>query len=100
MRQDAYSLDADDLYEAIHDLARGHGALCQLAVALEARIDELHLSWEGQAADAHRIAQDVWGQGFAEMRDALARMRQAADTAHRNYTSAAAVNRQMWEQVR
>ena len=34
------------------------------------------------------------------MRDALARMRQAADTAHHNYSSAAAVNRAMWEQVR
>ena len=100
MREDAYSLDVDDLARVIIDLARGHRALSELAAALERRIDELHLSWEGQAAEAHRLAQAAWNQGFHERREALARMRQAADTAHRNYTSAAAVNHQLWEQVR
>lgn len=100
MREDAYSLDVDDLARVIIDLARGHRALSELAADLERRIDELHLSWEGQAAQAHRLAQAAWNQGFHEMREALARMRQAADTAHRNYTSAAAVNHRLWEQVR
>lgn len=100
MREDAYSLDVDDLAAMVVDLARGHTALSELAADLERRIDELHLRWEGQAALAHRLAQAAWNQGFQEMRDALARMRQAADTAHRNYTSAAAVNHQLWEQVR
>ena len=100
MREDAYSLDVDDLATVIDDLTRGHTALRELAADLERRIDQLHFSWEGQAAEAHRLAQASWNQGFGEMRDALARMRQAADTAHRNYTSAAALNRQLWEQVR
>ena len=100
MREDAYSLDADDLAAVIDDLARGHAALSELAVDLERRISELHLTWDGEAAGAHRLAQDAWARGFGEMRDALARMRQAADTAHHNYTSAAAVNHQLWEQVR
>ena len=100
MREDAFSLDVDDLAAVVDDLTRGHTAISALAADLERRIDELHLSWEGQAAQAHRLAQAAWNQGFEEMRDALARMRQAADTAHRNYTSAAAVNHQLWEQVR
>ena len=100
MREDAYSLDVDDLAAMVVDLARGHTALSELAADLAHRIGELHLSWEGQAAEAHRLAQAAWNQGFHEMREALARMRQAADTAHRNYTSAAAVNHQLWEQVR
>ena len=100
MREDAYSLDVDDLARVIVDLARGHTALSEVAAELERRIDDLHLSWKGQAAEAHCLAQAAWRQGFGEMRDALARMRQAADTAHRNYTSAAAVNHQLWEQVR
>ena len=100
MREDAYSLDVDDLARVIVDLTRGHTALSELAADLQRRIDELHLSWEGQAAHAHHLAQAAWNQGFQEMRDALARMREAADTAHRNYTSAAAVNHQLWEQVR
>ncbi len=100
MREDAYSLDVDDLATVIDDLARCHTALSELAVDLERRISELHLAWDGQAAQAHRRAQASWDQGFREMRHALARMRQAADTAHSNYTSAAAANHQLWEQVR
>jgi WXG100 family type VII secretion target len=100
MREDAYSLDADDLARVIDDLARGHAALSALAVDLERRISELHDTWDGESAGAHRLAQAAWSQGFSEMRDALARMRQASDAAHRNYTSAAAVNRELWEQVR
>jgi WXG100 family type VII secretion target len=100
MREDAYSLDADDLAATVDDLARAHAALHELAIDLERRIGELHLTWEGQAAEAHRLAHAVWDQDFAEMRDALDRMRHAADTAHRNYTSAATANRQLWESVR
>ena len=100
MREDAFSLDVEALAAMVTDLGRGHAAMTALAADLQRRIDELHLSWEGQAADAHRLAQAAWNQGFHEMREALARMRQAADTAHRNYTSAAAVNHQLWEQVR
>ena len=100
MREDAYSLDADDLAAVIDQIAHGHAALNELAVDLDRRISELHLTWDGESAQAHRLAQAAWDQGFEEMRDALARMRQAADTAHDNYTAAAAVNHQLWEQVR
>jgi WXG100 family type VII secretion target len=100
MREDAYSLDVDDLAAVIDDLARAHATLSELAAVLERRIGELHLTWDGQAALAHRSAQTAWDQGFREMRDALARMRQAGNTAHHNYTSAAAVNLQLWERVR
>jgi WXG100 family type VII secretion target len=100
MREDAYSLDADDLASVIDEIARGHAALNELAADLDRRIRDLHLTWDGESAQAHRLAHANWDQAFGEMRDALARMRQAADTAHRNYSSAAAVNHQLWEQVR
>jgi WXG100 family type VII secretion target len=100
MRQDAYSVDVDDLAVLIADLARGHEALGELAVGLERCISPLQLTWQGEAAEAHRAAQAAWNQGFHEMRDALSRMRQVADTAHRNYTLAAETNQKLWEQVR
>jgi WXG100 family type VII secretion target len=99
MRDDAYSLDTDGLYAVISELARGHAALAELATRLDHRIEELHLTWDGQAAEAHWLAQQAWASGFADMRDALDRMRGAADTAHANYTSAAVTNRSLWEQV-
>jgi WXG100 family type VII secretion target len=100
MREDAYSLDTDGLDSMIDELARSHAILSELATHLESRIRELHCGWEGQAADAHALAQSAWDQGFAEMREALDRMRLAADTAHRNYTAAATANHQMWARVR
>ena len=100
MREDAYSVDVDDLAGLIADLARGHEALRELAVGLERGLRQLHLTWQGEAAEAHRVAQAAWNEGFREMRDALSRMRQVADTAHRNYTTAAETNQQLWEQVR
>ena len=100
MREDAFSLDVEALAAMVADLGRGHAAMSALAADLERRIDELHLSWDGQAAQAHRLAQAAWNQGFEEMRDALARMREAADCARHNYVSAATVNQHLWEQVR
>ncbi len=37
--------------------------------------------------------------GFREMREGLAEMRAAGETAHGNYRSAADTNVRMWEQV-
>ena len=100
MPEDAYSLDVDQLVSVIDELTRGHAALSALGDDLERRIAGLHLIWDGEAAQAHRLAQAAWDQGFADMREALARMREAADTARHNYTSAATANHQLWEQVR
>jgi WXG100 family type VII secretion target len=100
MREDAYSIDVDDLAVLIAALARGHEALGELAVNLERCIGQLQLTWQGEAAEAHHVAQAAWNESFHEMRDALSRMRQVADTAQRNYTLAAETNQQLWEQVR
>jgi WXG100 family type VII secretion target len=100
MRESDYSLDTIGLEATIHELARSHAALTDLATRLECRIRELHVTWDGEAANAHRRAQISWGRGFVEMRDALERMRKAADSAHHNYAAAAGTNRAIWEQVR
>ena len=78
MREDVYAVDADDLASLVDDLARSHAALADLATDLDRRIADLHCSWDGQAATAHTVAQASWDEGFAGMREALTRMRQAA----------------------
>ena len=99
MREDVYAVDADELASLVDDLARSHVALADLATDLDGQITDLHSSWSGSAADAHAIAQSTWDDGFAGMGEALTRMRQAADTAHRNYTSAASANLRMWAEL-
>jgi WXG100 family type VII secretion target len=100
MAEDAYSLDTDGLQATIDELIHCYATLRDVATQLERRVRELHLAWDGQAADAHRLAKSSWDRGFAEMREALERMRRAGAAAHRNYTSAAATNHEMWGQVR
>jgi WXG100 family type VII secretion target len=67
---------------------------------VERRVDELHLTWSGDAAQAQRSAHDEWQRGAAQMRAALATMRSIAASAHANYTAAAAANVQMWSRLR
>jgi WXG100 family type VII secretion target len=71
----------------------------QRAEAIAARVDGqiaiLHDTWAGNAAAAHRAQHDQWMAGAAQMRDALAQLRAAADNAHRHYTDAARLNVEM-----
>ena len=61
------------------------------------QVDQLHDgNWSGIAAAAHRGNHDEWVAAEAEMREALGRLREAARTAHRNYSDAVATNTAMW----
>ncbi|GCB01048.1 MULTISPECIES: WXG100 family type VII secretion target [Mycobacteriaceae] len=59
-------------------------------------VARLGSSWYGDAGEAERSAQAQWNEGAREMREALARLRQIAEGAHENYSSAASKNHQMW----
>ena len=66
------------------------------AEAIASRVDEqiaaLHTGWAGSAADAHRISHDEWLAGATQMREALADLRNAANSAHRHYVQAVETN--------
>jgi WXG100 family type VII secretion target len=68
----------------------------QRAEAIAARVDgqvaTLQGAWAGDAAAAHRAQHDEWMAGAAQMREAAAQLRAAADNAHRHYTDAARLN--------
>ncbi|WP_026422169.1 WXG100 family type VII secretion target [Actinokineospora inagensis] len=64
------------------------------------RVNQLHASWSGDAADRQRAAHEEWKRGAEKMREALATMREIAKTASGNYTDAAAANAKMWEHLR
>jgi WXG100 family type VII secretion target len=71
----------------------------QRAEAIAARVDgqiaTLHDKWEGNAGATHRAQHDEWMTGAAQMREALAQLRAAADNAHQHYTDAARLNVEM-----
>lgn len=59
-------------------------------------VARLGTSWYGDGGEAERAAQARWNEGAHEMRDALARLRQIAEGAHENYSSAVQTNMRMW----
>jgi uncharacterized protein YukE len=63
---------------------------------IDSLVSNLHATWEGKGAAAHAEAHGHWARGEAMMRDALAQLRTAAATAHRNYTGAMSTNLAMW----
>ncbi|CAN5170331.1 hypothetical protein BH09ACT12_BH09ACT12_16090 [soil metagenome] len=93
----AYSVDLDQLADTVAGLVRCQEACDEALDDVVRQIARLHGSWEGQAAAAQAEAQERWESGFATMRDGLATMRSAADTAHGNYRAAIDANLAMWE---
>ncbi len=95
-----FVVDLDELLDVVDELDRCGARLDVLLDHVAARVGSLHATWSGAAADAQLAAQAEWERGFREMREALAVMRAAAETAHGNYEHAATTNLRMWEQVR
>jgi WXG100 family type VII secretion target len=59
-------------------------------------VAQLGTSWYGDGGQAERSAQQRWDEGAREMREALARLRQIAESAHENYSGAAQTNVRNW----
>jgi uncharacterized protein YukE len=59
-------------------------------------VTRLGTTWYGDGGEAERAAQARWNEGAREMREALARLRQIAEGAHENYSSAVQTNMRMW----
>lgn len=69
------------------------------AESIAARVDEqvtgLHESWLGEGASSHLTLHQEWMTAAHQMREALAQLREAVRTAHRNYTEAVQLNIEM-----
>ena len=94
-----FLVDLDQLDELIHDLTDQHLRLADLSTSLDLDVSHLQEAWDGQAAEAQAAAHARWQSGFGSMREALAAMVAAAETARNNYTGATEANLNMWRQV-
>ena len=95
----SYHVRLDRLAETVEHLDRLDAHLETMAAVAVRRVDELHLTWTGEAAAAHRVAHQRWLHGVAEMRSGLQQMRSIAATAHGNYSAAVAANVTMWREL-
>lgn len=96
----AYAVDLEELDSVLADLRGCDADLEAFAAQVEALVRQLHDGWAGDAAAAQLVAQQAWDRGFAELREALRRMRAAGRAAHGNYTAAVEANVAMWGQLR
>jgi WXG100 family type VII secretion target len=95
-----YSVDTDALQQRITEMTTFERGLERQLADLDRAISQLHLTWVGEAATAHREAHAQWRKGADDMRTAIAAMRDAARIAHGNYHAAVDANTRMWESVR
>lgn len=92
-----YRVDLDLLDARIGQLEAFERSLDRAFKQLETPAKALNDTWTGLAAEAHRKAHQAWLQDAADMRSALAGLREAARIAHKNYHGAATTNLAMWE---
>jgi WXG100 family type VII secretion target len=90
-----YRVELEELLAFVDRLQSFEQRAEAIATRVAGQIATLHDTWAGDAAAAHRAQHDEWMAGAAQMREALAQLRVAADNAHRHYTDAARRNVEM-----
>lgn len=96
----SYAVDLGELQQKIDEMAAFEKRIERALTELDRVVEQLHVTWTGQAAVAHREAHATWAAGMAEMRTGLTEIKDAATRAHGNYSSAVQANARMWASVR
>lgn len=90
-----YRIELEELLAFVDRLQAFEQHAETIAARVDAQIADLHNTWSGDAAAAHRARHDEWMAAATQMREALTQLRTAAHHAHRNYTEAARLNLNM-----
>jgi WXG100 family type VII secretion target len=93
---EAFRVDPEALAHAVQRMSEFQRHAEELLTEIDSRVTRLHATWTGEGAAAHAEAHRHWARGEAMMREALAQLRTAGATAHRNYTGAMSTNLGMW----
>jgi WXG100 family type VII secretion target len=93
---EAFRVDPEALADAVHRMAEFQRHAESMLSEIDSLVTNLHATWSGEGAAAHAEAHRHWAIGEAMMREALARLKAAGATAHRNYAGAIAKNLGMW----
>jgi WXG100 family type VII secretion target len=89
-------VDPQALADAVQRMSEFQRHAESMLTEIDSLVSNLHATWTGQGAAAHAEAHRHWARGEAMMREALAQLRTAGATAHRNYTGAVSTNLAIW----
>lgn len=95
----AFAVDPDRLSDIVEQIALFEQRLDSALEEVSAKVDRLHVTWTGDAAERQADAHKQWQRGAGEMSAALAVLRRIATTANTNYTGAVSTNVTMWGQL-
>lgn len=93
---DEFGVDADKLMTIVDKMTQVDSRIEAMIADADSQVAGLHATWVGEAAATQADAHRRWSEGAQQMREALAKLREAALTAHGNYTGAATNNTVMW----
>ena len=93
---EAFQVDPHALADAMQRMTEFQRYAENMLTEIDSLVGNLHSTWTGRGAAAHAEAHRHWARGEAMMREALAQLRAAGATAHRNYTGAMSTNLTMW----
>jgi len=93
---EAFRVDPQALADSMQRMTEFQHYAESMLAEIDSLVANLHATWSGEGAAAHAEAHRHWARGEAMMRDALAQLRTAGATAHRNYTGAMSTNLAMW----
>ena len=93
---EAFRVDPQALADTVRRMVEFQRRAESTLAEIDSLVTNLHATWTGQGAAAHTEAHRRWSRGEAMMREALAQLRAAGATAHRNYTGAMSTNSAMW----
>ena len=89
-------MDPQALADAVQRMTEFQRYAENMVTEIDSLVSDLRSTWTGRGAAAHAEAHRHWARGEAMMREALAQLRAAGATAHRNYTGAMSTNLAMW----
>ncbi|WBP96733.1 WXG100 family type VII secretion target [Mycolicibacterium neoaurum] len=90
-----YQVELDELVAFVGKLQTFSERAETIAARADSQVGQLHSSWSGDAATAHRSQHDEWMAAAKDMREAVTELRAAAHKAHHHYTEAARLNVEM-----
>ena len=93
---EAFRVDPQALADTVQRMVEFQRHAESMLTEIDCLVTNLHAMWTGQGAAAHAEAHRHWARGEAMMREALAQLRSAGATAHRNYTDVMSTNLAIW----
>ncbi|SIS22054.1 WXG100 family type VII secretion target [Williamsia sterculiae] len=96
MSDGAFRVDLSEVEQFVNDLRAFVSRAQDQVDALNKDIDRLHITWRGEAAQAHRDAHQRWVEGMGHLRDGISDIARSADHSHRAYTGVQELHQKMW----